>query len=299
MASAAEEVLDMNQAVERLGVHQRDPEGRDGEVPESPAEDPYEGLDAEQRTLLGVAGEPMVEIEIEGKKAKIEASKLPQAPQTPLLAVPQAPAAAAPSRLPEMDAVIARLQKDADTQVSMPTTQLMRDDPAAYNDQMALFNENRVKQDNAQRDLTTAHQARNEELNAQQNQVIFQQQTQLAAKWPEWGNQATRPLVAAKLKDYAMRVEGYSAQEAEQLSQGIADHRMVLTLRNGMRGEILAQRPNVGRKRDRKAPKVGAPGPVQTDTRKKSGERTDFLRKAATKGTSIREASEFLAGKFS
>ncbi len=296
MANAAEDVLDMNQAVTRLGVNQRDPEGREGETPEPPAEDPYEGLDDEQRTLLGVAGEPMVEVEIDGKKAKIAASKLPQAPQAPQ--VPQY-AAAAPSKLPEMEAIIARLEKDVSTQLPMPTTQLMRDDPAAYNDQLALFNENRVKQDQAQRDLTTAHQARNEELQTQQNQAIFQQQSQLAAKWPEWGNQATRPLVAAKLKEYAMRVEGYSADEADRLSQGIADHRMVLSLRNAMRGEILAQRPDPNRKRARKAPKVGAPGPVQTDDRKKSGERTDFLRKAASEGTSVRGATEFLAGKFS
>ncbi len=297
MANAAEDVLDMNQAVQRLGVHQRDPEGRDGETPEPPAEDPYEGLDEEQRTLLGVAGEPMVEIEIDGKPVKIAASKLPQVPLNSQPVVPTP--VAVPSRLPEMDAVIARLDKDIATQIPMPTTQLMRDDPAAYNDQMALFNENRVKQDTAQRDLIAAHQVRNEELQGQQNQYVLAQQAQLAAKWPEWGNQETRPLVAAKLKDYATRVEGYSAQEAEQLSQGIADHRMVLTLRNGMRGEILATRPDLNRKRARKAPKVGAPGPVQTDSRKKSGDRTDFLRKASREGTSIQEATEFLAGKFS
>lgn len=299
MANPAEEVLNMNQAVQRLGVHQRDPEGRDGETPEPPAEDPYEGLDDEQRTLLGVAGEPMVEVEIDGKKTKIAASKLPQAVPTPQPFVATSVVSAPPSRLPEMDAVIARLEKDAATQVSMPTTQLMRDDPAAYNDQMALFNENRVKQDQAQRDLAIAHQSRNEELQGQQNAAIQNQQTQLAAKWPEWGNQATRPLVAAKLKEYAMRVEGYSDAEATQLSQGVADHRMVLSLRNAMRGEILAQRPDPNRKRARKAPKVGAPGPAQTDSRKKSGERTDFLRKAARDGTSIRGATEFLAGKFS
>ncbi len=298
MADPAEDVLDMNQAVQRLGVHQRDPEGRDGETSEPPAEDPYEGLDDEQRTLLGVAGESMVEIEIDGKPAKIAASKLPQAPQIPPTVFPAA-APVTPSRLPEMDAVIARLDKDVATQVPMPTTQLMRDDPAAYNDQMALFNENRVKQDQAQRDLTAAHQVRNEELQGQQTQYVQAQQAQLAAKWPEWGNQATRPLVAAKLRDYAMRVEGYSAQEAEQLSQGIADHRMVLTLRNGMRGEILATRPDVSRKRARKAPKVGAPGPAQTDSRKKSGERADFLRKASREGTSTQGATDFLAGKFS
>ena len=299
MADVATDILDMNQAVERLGVHQRDPEGRDGEIPESPAEDPHEGLNDEQRTLLGVAGEPMIEIEIDGKKAKIPASKLPVSVPQMQTNFPNSQPVTPVSRLPEMEAVIARLQQDVNIQVPMPTVQMMRDDPENYNERLAAHNENRGKQEQAQRDLLVANQARNEELQTQQNIIIQAQQTQLAAKWPEWGNQATRPLVAAKLKEYAMRVEGYSAEEAERLSQGIADHRMVISLRNAMRGEILAQRPDPSRKRAKKPPKVGAPGPVQTDSRQKSGERTDFLRKAATKGTSIREASEFLAGRFS
>lgn len=299
MASRPDDFMDMDTAVTRLAVNQRNPEGDD--VPED-EEKPEETKELDDAELLLGAGDNTVEIEFEGRKIRVERSQLPTqvqpAPQqsTP----PAAPQAVDTSHITKLDETIQQLQTHmaSVSGAKMPPATLINEDPEAYNNQMAVYNENRARQDQAKTDLDKAMQDRQTAATQAQNQIIANEQRALGDRWPEWADTRTRPRVATQLRDYAIK-QGYAPNEADMIAQGAADHRMVLSMRDALRAEILSKKPNPSRKKDRKAPIVGKPGPAQTDVRKRSGKRNDFLRQASRDGTSIRGAADFLAGRYS
>jgi exonuclease VII large subunit len=284
----------MNEAVSRLSVGQRQAQM---EAPAPEPEDPYDHLDEDEKILLGVAEEEMVEIIIDGKKAQVAKSQL--APPAPPAPVYQAPAPVAPAydhtKAEELDRTIADLRGQIRTPTP-PNDALAEEDPDAFNRQVAVYNRDLIAAQKAQQSLEQANHQRQQLANQQQAVALAAEQQRLAAAWPEWSNPNTKPKIAQKLQEYAQSI-GYTPQEAAVISNGQVDHRMVLSLRDGMRAEIRAK-PRT-RRGPGKTPKVGNPGVQQSETRKRTRRREDFVQRAERDGINIDQAAQFLAGKHS
>lgn len=297
------EFLDMSEAVGRLSAKAPEPFDDDADELED-GDDPYSDYDEDDRLLLGAEprrSETVTMTLADGSRVEVPVSEVQRfaAPEPARHETPMpyhTPQNQHQQRLQALDQEINALARDL-TPPKMPSAALAREDPDEYTAQFAVYQAENAEYQERRRQYDAKTAERGTVVTEMQTSLIQEQQNLLAQRWPEWGDPAKRAQISPKLKSYAQS-QGYSAEEAALIADGKADHRLVLSLRNAMRQEILTNKPKKGR-RDRTAPKVGTPGAKETAGRKRSGRRSEFLRFASERGVSRQQAANFLAGKYS